>query len=103
MKNPVPEVALPYVCGYFEILLDCMLQPPDGVTGAACSYIVEQTGTPSDLAHVIERLLFQRGFTEPRARKNQIGATGWMQLTARGFLVALELARQKRVDSAGSI
>ncbi len=52
---------------------------------------------------MIKELLYDRGFTTACARKEEIGATGWVQLTADGFLAALELARQKRVDSAEPI
>jgi hypothetical protein len=91
MKNPVPEVALPYVCEYLRVMLDCLRHPQDGITGAEHRYVVEQTGMPLDLAFIIERYLHERGFTVCLAKRVRFGVTAWCQLSARGYLTALEL------------
>lgn len=107
MKNPVPEVALPYVCDYFQILLARLLNPVADVAGALRHRFIGRTGVPEGISAILQRLMLERGFIVVRSYFNTPG-TGptyvvWYQLTARGYLVALELARQKRVDSAGPI
>ncbi len=103
MKNPVPEVAFPYVCDYFEMLLEALLHPQDGVDGLSYCEVVDSGDMSWLLAEAIERKLYERGFIEPCYRKLSHGVTVYLRLTARGYLVALELRRQKRVDAAKPI
>lgn len=95
MRNPIPEIALPYLLDYLLVLRERLLTPSNGVDGVLSADVAERTGISKSYASTIAVALHQHDFTESVVRYFPTGLLGWWRLTAKGFLWTDILERER--------